>query len=51
MTEICKRHNVDHTGTFCGWCFSLFEKKAKKLDAVRKAIRSGKLKDVKKAAK
>lgn len=20
MTEICKKHDIDHTGTFCGSC-------------------------------
>lgn len=37
--ELCKRHNVDHTGTWCGLCVLLWKKKAAKWDKVPKKIK------------
>lgn len=28
--EICKRHNVDHTGTICGECYEMYKNHYKK---------------------
>lgn len=38
MSEFCKRHRVDHTGTFCGGCFVLFKRKAKQLDKITREM-------------
>lgn len=30
--DFCKKHKVDHTGTFCGECVETWRKKAKKFN-------------------
>lgn len=35
-SEICKKHNVDHTGTICGACYNELLERVKQLEAKRK---------------
>jgi hypothetical protein len=37
--EFCKKHNVDHTGTFCGHCVVRWQINARKLANARKAFK------------
>ena len=40
QAEICKRHNVDHTGTYCGGCFEFFKKQSIKLKKENAALKA-----------
>ena len=42
--SFCKRHNVDHYGTFCGGCVLLWKKKAEKYDYLMRKKRKKKAK-------
>lgn len=43
----CKRHDVDHYGSWCGSCVILWKKKADKLDTARMALKNKDFKKVK----
>jgi hypothetical protein len=38
--EFCKKHNVDHTGTYCGHCVELWKKHSKELKTLKKRLKS-----------
>jgi hypothetical protein len=37
--ELCKKHNVDHTGTSCGACDNLNKRHSNKLRRIRQVVK------------
>ena len=38
-TELCKRHNVDHTGTWCGQCVEIWQRHSIELKKLKRKLR------------
>lgn len=36
--ELCKKHNIDHTGTSCGGCDNLNKRHSNKLRRIRQVV-------------